>query len=353
VVSTAFCQNHRIYVNNATSGANTGQSWADAYTNLQSACQSALAGDTIWIAEGVYYPDSSGNRFKSFEPKSGVRIFGGFSGSETDLSQRNWMLHPTILSGDIGTVGDSLDNSFNVMYLFQPDSNTVLDGLIFRDGVANYESGANSDYSRFISGSGLYIMAEGGEAYPEIRNCQFLHNTALYHGGGILVNGENGGSVAPRFIKCLLDSNRAGYNGGGLGKLGASQVERGIDLDSCIFTNNRAGLRGGGWYYDDSDGKDTIDIQNCLFDGNYAGTAGGGAFFWLGRAGKSRLKIESTNFSTNKSIKGAALDLFTNFGTFDGKVEVDNCKFKNNSISGPIFHVDLLYLTESGLRKTS
>jgi hypothetical protein len=350
VANAAFAQNHRIYVNSVASGANTGQSWTNAYINLQSACQSALAGDSIWIAEGIYYPDSSGNQTTSFEPKSGIKIFGGFSGSETDISQRNWLVHQTVLSGDIGIVGDSLDNSYNVMYLFEPDSNTVLDGLIFRDGVANYESGANTASSRLICGGGLYIMANGATAYPDIRNCKFIHNTALYFGGGALVNGENGGSVAPRFINCIFDSNRAGFDGGGLGKLGASQVERGVDLDSCVFTNNHAGLRGGGWYYDDSNGKDTIDIINSLFEGNHAGTAGGGAFFFLGRNGKSHIKVKKTDFNANSSVQGAALDLFTNFDTFDGKIEIDSCNFKYSSSIGSVFHADLLSTLQSEIK---
>jgi hypothetical protein len=344
MVNVAYAQTHRIYVKASATGANTGQSWADAYTNLQSGCQIALAGDTIWVAEGIYYPDTSGNRFISFEPQSGVRIFGGFNGSEIYLSQRNWVAHPTVLSGDIGVSVDSFDNSYNVMYLDQPDSNTVIDGLVFRDGVANYESGANTSYSRFICGGGLYVMADGTSAYPEIRNCKFSHNTALYYGGGIMVNGANNGSVGPRFIGCIFDSNRAGEDGGGLAKFGSSKISRRDAIDSCIFIQNFAGLRGGGWYHNDSDGKDTIDIENSSLKENHAGIAGGGAFVSLGRSGEYRVKAKKVDFNANTSNEGAALDLFTNGDLFVGVISLDSCSFVyNKSITGQLSSASILY----------
>jgi hypothetical protein len=214
-----------------------------------------LAGDSIWIAESIYYPDTSGNRSASFEFKSGVKIFGDFYGNEADLAQRNWINHPAILSGDIGIHGDSTDNSYNVVYLFEPDSNTVLDGLIFRDGMANNAGNAGTVHSRLICGGGLYIMADAAAAYPEIRNCKFIHNTALYYGGGAMVNGRNGGSVGPRWINCSFESNHARNSGGGLAKFGASNNIRNDGFNSCIFSRNYANTRGGGVLYFDADGQ--------------------------------------------------------------------------------------------------
>jgi len=45
-----------IFVNQNANGLQTGQSWIDAYTDLQQAIGNAIHGDTIWVAQGTYRP---------------------------------------------------------------------------------------------------------------------------------------------------------------------------------------------------------------------------------------------------------------------------------------------------------
>ncbi|MDV7402553.1 hypothetical protein RZS08_64625, partial [Arthrospira platensis SPKY1] len=101
-----------LYVNDDASGNNDGSSWTDAFNDLQDAL--ALAGSCsgvteIWVAEGTYYPTSGADRNISFSMVNGVAIYGGFDGTETQLSERNWVSHVTTLSGDIGVPGDNSD----------------------------------------------------------------------------------------------------------------------------------------------------------------------------------------------------------------------------------------------------
>ncbi|MDX2278578.1 MAG: choice-of-anchor Q domain-containing protein, partial [Saprospiraceae bacterium] len=320
----------RLYVRASATGNNSGKSWTNAFTDLQSALQIAQKGDSVWIAGGLYRPTNTSNRAISFEPRSGVVVIGGFAGTETSLIERDWAAHPTILSGDIGIPGDSTDNSYNVMYLFEPDSATVLDGLILRDGVADNELYATDAYSRLICGGGLYIMGASADAYPNIHNCTFEHNTALYFGGGVIVNGNNNGSTAPKFIHCRFENNRAGGNGGGIAKYGASVVERGVDYDNCQFIGNQANQFGGGIYYLDGDGRDKIELENCVIQKNISQKRGGGAFFSLGRESESTFSCKKVDFLENKSIVGTALDLFSNFQQFEGVVLLDSCIFRKN-----------------------
>lgn len=63
-----------LYVKSNASGANNGTSWADAYTNLQSALSIVSSGDEIWVAAGTY---------SSITLKNGVSVYGGFAGTET------------------------------------------------------------------------------------------------------------------------------------------------------------------------------------------------------------------------------------------------------------------------------
>ena len=97
-----------IYVNDDAAGANDGSSWTDACTELQSALAVAETGDEIWVAAGTYRPDfnvatgqHAGDRDATFRLKSGVALYGGFVGTESDLNQRTPTLSESILSGDL------------------------------------------------------------------------------------------------------------------------------------------------------------------------------------------------------------------------------------------------------------
>jgi hypothetical protein len=82
-----------IYVKADASGANDGTSWTDAFTDLQNALSLATAGDTLWVAAGTYKPTTGTNRTAEFVLETGVALFGGFSGVETELSERNMRAH--------------------------------------------------------------------------------------------------------------------------------------------------------------------------------------------------------------------------------------------------------------------
>ena len=161
-----------------------GTSWGSAFDNLESALNVAAALnadadsendiDAIWIAEGTYKP---GPTFRSeyFQLVDGVTLYGGFNGSETVLGERDWSAHETILSGDIGIVGDSSDNAYTVVYCDMDDS-AALDGLTVTRGYAS-ESGSDMFQSR---GGGIV-----NRGTLSLRNVQVRENLAERDGGGI------------------------------------------------------------------------------------------------------------------------------------------------------------------------
>ena len=87
-----------LYAKSSASGTGDCSTWANA-CSLQTALAQAVSGDQIWVAAGVHYPGTL--REDSFVMKSGVAVYGGFTGTETLLSQRDWFANPTVLSGDI------------------------------------------------------------------------------------------------------------------------------------------------------------------------------------------------------------------------------------------------------------
>ena len=93
------------YVNSAAVGGNNGTSWSDAFTKLQGALDVAVAGDCIWIAQGVYKPtkDHLGNAAPADSRDKNLFMWmkilpftEDLSDLKTDLSQRNPTLNPTV-----------------------------------------------------------------------------------------------------------------------------------------------------------------------------------------------------------------------------------------------------------------
>ncbi|MFN0034573.1 MAG: choice-of-anchor Q domain-containing protein [Saprospiraceae bacterium] len=351
ICNTASAQN-RLYVNAAANGLNNGQTWASAFAKLQNALAQAQAGDEVWVAEGTYLPTADAARDSSFQLKSGVKLYGGFAGTEASLGQRNWQAHPTVLSGDIGVPGDSTDNSLNVVYLSQPDSSTTLDGFTVCFGLADYAAGAGSARDRVVCGGGLYVGADNWDAFPNIQNCRFWRNTAYSFGGGAMFNGSSSAAVAPRLANCRFEENRSLGSGGGLARFGGSWAERGIEFEGCTFMQNLAGQQGGGLYYSDTQGPNTVALHTCSFEGNRATLTGGGTYFRTGKAGKSGLSVLRCNFEANTALQGAAIEIFTNGSDFDGEAVIDSCTFsKNISYSGGN-SPSIIYADQSGTPQT-
>ncbi len=133
----------QVFVDASATGNNDGTSWADAYTNLSSALStnpSTGAPVEFWIADGTYTLTSNNS---TFTVSQNQKLYGGFNGTETQLSQRNPDVNETILSGDVngndtGTLDFNLpayqDNAFQVVTLSGND--VLLDGLTIKGGNA-------------------------------------------------------------------------------------------------------------------------------------------------------------------------------------------------------------------------
>jgi len=265
------------YVNaNVQGGGQDGTSWANAYPLLQSAIIASQYGDTIWVAHGTYRPTTGTNRNLSFSLKNGVRLFGGFSGTESSISERAWATYITTLSGDIGVLGDSTDNTYNVVYCNFADSTTILDGFTITGGNADSQASGPSTL-RPKSGGGLYLVGSSilEDTRPTIANCTFLANYARFNGGGIFMRTVLGAGATPILKNCRFQDNTAA-NGGGIYKEGGSMLHE-TKVDSCTFIGNYA-IYGGGFFFYNNNGVENVVIIKCDFRQNQVFAGGGGIY---------------------------------------------------------------------------
>ena len=253
-----YVTNNRIYVDaNKMSGTYDGLTWDNAFQDLQDAlafAQSCEAVQEIWVADGTYYPTSGTDRAIAFELKNNLKIYGGFAGNETSLSQRDFQTNISILDGDIGTSADNTDNSYHVVTSTGNDNTAILDGFTIKNGNADLSSG---DYNK---GAGLY----GDGTSMTIQNCTFTANSAS-HGAGVYQ--KNTGNST--FTNCIFHTNTTvGFSGGG----GAYIRDATSSFTNCLFYENHAYF-GGGIYNLNTQ----ITVTNSTFADN-TGFHGGGIY---------------------------------------------------------------------------
>ncbi|MEK6674280.1 MAG: right-handed parallel beta-helix repeat-containing protein [Planctomycetota bacterium] len=194
------------YVKATPTGAANCSSWANA-CYLATALAQATSGDQVWAAAGVYGPLSL---------VGGVKVYGGFAGTETLASQSDPDLNVTTIDGaGVRAVTSSGNNS-----------STVLRGFTIQNGHD----------SSFDGGGGLSAV----NSDARFVRCTFQNNSAAWWGGAASLRGTG----SPQFINCIFRNN--GENSQ-VATLGAGAIW--LDGPSPTFTN-------------------------CLFHGNKAGEGG-------------------------------------------------------------------------------
>jgi predicted outer membrane repeat protein len=294
-----------VYVKYNATGANNGTSWANAYKQLQNAINAAGSGDTIFVAAGTYRPtkyppniNSTNPRDKAFYLNKNIKIYGGFAGTETNLSQRNYATNVTTLSGDFNNddvvtgVGNILafnnnsDNAFHVVITNNLSTNARLDGFTIKGG------NANSWVGYFIWSSQVYYTNNGGGIYnagssPTLTNMIFLDNYAQ-QGGAVYNTGSSpnfvntvfskngatsGGAIynsyvsAPSFVNATFSGNHATYLGGALYCVAPMAIQ-----NSILWNNGYNSI-----YFFDDYSRPTF--YHCIVNGS------GGSSSWIGSIG--------------------------------------------------------------------
>lgn len=314
------------YVKPVSSGLGDGSSWANASGDLQAMINASNSLDEIWVSAGTYIPNrradainviTVNDRRNAFVLKTGVKIYGGFTGviTETLLSQRNYTANVTILSGDItGT------NCYHVVIAAGAASNGLLDGFTVSNGYADINSGnitVNGSVIVASRGAGIYITVSS----PSIQNCIITSNSAF---NGISVGGAGilcGSTASPVITNCTISNNNT-VNGTGSNMSGAGMylASATATVSNCNFNNNIAAGEGGGLYVGTTV---TSGITNCNFTGNSSAVNGGG----LCNYSTIAINITGCDFTSNSSPYGAGLYNQT------ASPVISNCNFLSNTAS--------------------
>ena len=290
-----FAQAKRWYVDStAISSSNPdGSSWQRAFPDLQQALQVAKAGDSIWVAEGTYYPTTGLDRSISFNIPNGVSLIGGFKGVENHWEERVWQDYRSILSGNMGNKDTGNDNAYHVLALNNVDSTTLIDGFWIERGAAN--ASGNRQHQQ---GAGIFITNT---------DVAFLSN--------------------PRIHNCVFQYNNARI-GGGIGIFPLNRMHS-VKIQNCTFVQNSA-LYGAAIYLLTGDTDGGLDINTCTFKANQSFEHGPTVYSFF----HGNLSMRNSTFEANESIQGGGGIVI------GGDVFLDGCTFTNNrGVSAPVITI--------------
>jgi hypothetical protein len=245
-----------LYVEPSGLTSGSCDTWSNACA-LAYALGIADNGDEVWVKAGTYSPITLVN---------GVKIIGGFAGTETAASQSNPKTNVSIIdangSGRAVTstgsgpstmlrgfsIRNGVDDGFNGGGgILLEDSSAMIVQCVFEDNTAGFFGGAAS-----VRGAGT----------PEFINCEFRNNgdNDIVGGGAVFVY-----SGSPRFTNCLFAGNKAGDGG-------AVAVQSGSPkFIHCTFAKNDAYQHNGGAIHDQ---EGLAEFHNCILWSNTAESTG-------------------------------------------------------------------------------
>ncbi|HOZ46818.1 MAG TPA: choice-of-anchor Q domain-containing protein [Candidatus Hydrogenedentes bacterium] len=293
----------RIHVDKANiSGVEDGLTWGTAFTTIQAAIDIAAGhgGAEVWVADGVY-DELRDNDTGSVVMRPHVHLYGGFSGTETAFSARDWSANVAIIEGSTSRAGA---NAYHVVIA----ADATLDGFTVSGG---YAEGSGSQGS----GGGMQIEW----ASPTLRNCTFAGNIADASGA---MNIAYGG---PTMQGCNFVENKAAYNTGvgiafAAAEISLCRFERNAGIKTwdgyggglfvtyaravvseCQFVGNSVGWMYGGGICNYGEGN--IRVVNCEFSANSSVFHGGAIY----NGGASRAVVQDSLFRANTAVGGDAL----------------------------------------------
>jgi hypothetical protein len=239
--------------------------WASPL-DLQSALSSGACTE-IWLKAGTYTPTTGTDRNVYFPILRNLQLYGGFAGTEANRNQRDPTVNVTILSGDIGVVGDASDNSNAVLYLDGTgpggiiDESTVIDGLTITGSTDAFHSGPGPEPTTNTGGLVCDGRGPGHECSPTINNVTISNNSDY----GMALNVSGGGVSYSNLSNVTFSGNGNGiqnYINDGTQSLGSFAAPV---LTNVTFDANETAIQGVAYAGSNAIG---INLTNVTFSDN-------------------------------------------------------------------------------------
>ncbi|GEM_PF-3445298 len=266
-----------VFVKSDAPPGGDGSSWDSAFNRIQDGLAAATStNNEVWVAEGAYY--------ENVVLRTGIRLYGGFAGTETSLSQSDPAANVTTIDG--GQNGNAVIGANSALI----DGFTITNGKPYSTGGGIYCSYSSPTISNCRitanAGSGVYcyqssptiidceisLNADKGiycdvGGNPTITDCTISDNSASQYAGIHCY------SARPTIKRCIVTGNLATSGtarGGGMAFVSCSQA---ITVENCLIFDNRAAM-GAGVYCSMS----SPSFVNCTIAGNIATTSGGNIY---------------------------------------------------------------------------
>jgi 3',5'-cyclic AMP phosphodiesterase CpdA len=235
---------NRLYVDKDAIGIPNGESWIKAYRSLAdalTAMDSTMDIQEIWVAEGTYKATASSDRSATHSIAQAIRIYGGFSGVEALLSERNPEMNQTIITGEIGDTAVLMDNTYHLFTVSGIEDTVIIDGLIIERantlgapdtrGAGLFVDSTNTGLLQLVNctiqsngstrGAGLYTLSD-----VDLLNCTLSNNEASEGGHSIF---NSGGTVTIENVIIYQSCNNCGaemvnVDGGNIDQKGALNI---------------------------------------------------------------------------------------------------------------------------------
>ncbi|MBN1899747.1 hypothetical protein JW926_00310, partial [Candidatus Sumerlaeota bacterium] len=216
----------RYYVKPSGNDLSSGTSWDEAFATISKAIQTAQQFDEIWVACGTFQEGAE------IVIPPNVKLYGGFMGTELELSERDNATSITVIDGN---------NTHRCIGMYSEI--TSIDSFHITNGYAT-------------SGAGIFNRGK-------VTKCVLYGNTATDYGGGLF---NDYGMVT----SCTLFQNHCGMMGGGITNSQSSGT-----ISGCVVYDNTAKNGAGIGIFEGT-------ITGCIVYKNVAESFGGGIVNYFG-----------------------------------------------------------------------